>query len=84
MVRVTLGLELFQPGFFLRLRALSLYIQRYTTYIASRCPGLRRVLLRQRTIIPASFLPLLLYETLKLGRRGMEVSNLLPMVLVRS
>jgi hypothetical protein len=49
---------------------LSLYIYRYTTYVTSRCPGLRRVLLRQRTSMFAS-LPLLLYETLGVGRRVM-------------
>jgi hypothetical protein len=30
-------------------------------------PGLRRVLLQQRIGMPVSFLPLLLYETLKVG-----------------
>jgi hypothetical protein len=66
-VPVPLGLELLRLSFFLCLRALSLYIKRYTTYVASRCLGLRRVLLQQRTGIPASSLPLLLYETLEVG-----------------
>ena len=39
----------------------------YTTYVVFRCLGLRRVLLRQRTSMPASSLPLLLYETLEVG-----------------
>jgi hypothetical protein len=65
-VRVPLGLELLRLCFFLRLRALSLYILRYT-YDASRCLGLRRVLLRQRTGIYASSFLLLLYETLEVG-----------------
>jgi hypothetical protein len=65
-VRVPLGLELLWLCFFLRLRSLSLYIYWYTTYVASRCSGLRRVLLRQQTGMSASFLSLLLYETLKM------------------
>jgi hypothetical protein len=36
-----------------------------TIYVASRCPGLRRVLLRQRTYMSTSCLPFLLYETLE-------------------
>jgi hypothetical protein len=54
-----------------------------TTYVASRCLGLRGVLLRQRTGMPASYRPFLLYETLEVGRRGMGVPDLLPMVPVR-
>jgi hypothetical protein len=50
----------------------------------SRCPGLRRVLLRQRTCMPVSFLPLLLYKTLKVGEARDGVSDLLPMVPVCS
>jgi hypothetical protein len=66
-VRVPLGLELLRLDFFVRLRALSLYIYMYTTYVASRCPGLCRVLLRQGTCVSASSLPLLLYKTLEVG-----------------
>jgi hypothetical protein len=79
-VRVPLSLELLRLGFFLRLCALSLYIYRYNTYVASRCQGLRRVLLRQRTGMSASFLPLLLYETLEVEEAS---SDLLSMVPVR-
>jgi hypothetical protein len=49
-VQVPLDLELLRLGFFLRVRALSLY-----SYVVSRCSGLRRVLLRQRTGMSASF-----------------------------
>jgi hypothetical protein len=80
---VPLDLELLQLGLFLRLRALSLYIQRYTTYVASKCLGLRRVLLQQQIGMSASFLPLLLYEILEVGEARMWVSGLLPMVPVR-
>jgi hypothetical protein len=55
------------PTGFLSPLACSLTICIYTTYVASRCPGLRRVLLRQRIGMPASSLPFLLYETLKVG-----------------
>jgi hypothetical protein len=51
------------------LRALSLYIYRYTNYVASRCLGLRRVLLRQQACMSDFSLSLLLYETLEVGRR---------------
>jgi hypothetical protein len=53
------------------------------TYVASRCTGLRRVLLRQRTGMPASSLPFLLYETLEVGEARDRVPNLLSMVPVR-
>jgi hypothetical protein len=46
--------------------------------------GLRRVLLRQQTSMPTSPLSLLLYETLKVGEARDGVSDLLPMVPVRS
>jgi hypothetical protein len=39
----------------------------YTTYVASRYPDLRDVLLRQRTGMPVSCFLLLLYETLEVG-----------------
>ena len=65
LVRVSLGLELIRLDFFLHLHALSIYLA-YTTYVASRCSGLRRVLLRQRTLSASSLL-LLLYETLEVG-----------------
>jgi hypothetical protein len=70
-------------GLFPRLRALSLYMSSGTTYVASRYPVLRRVLLRERTGMSASFLPLLLYETLEVGKARDEVSDLLHMVTVR-
>jgi hypothetical protein len=41
------------------------------------------VLLQQRTCMPAYSLPFLLYETLEVGRRGMWVTDLMPMVSVR-
>jgi hypothetical protein len=66
-VRVPLGLELLRLDFFLRLLALPICIEQYTTYVASRCLGIRRVLLRQRTCMLASSLPFLLYETLEAG-----------------
>jgi hypothetical protein len=55
-------------SFFAYVPSLPVCIYRYTTYVASRCPCLRRVLLRQRTGMTASSLPLLLYETLKVGK----------------
>jgi hypothetical protein len=60
-------------------------IQRYTTYVASRCLGLHHVLLRQRTGMPASSLPFpsCSMKPWKWGRRGMEVPDLLPMVPIR-
>jgi hypothetical protein len=79
-VRVPLGLELFRLGLFVRLRAISLYIYRYTTYAASRCPCLRLVLLRHRIGMFVSSLLLMLYETLKVGEARDEVSDLLHMV----
>jgi hypothetical protein len=79
-VRVPLGLELFRLGLFLRLRAISLYIYRYTIYVASRCSCLRRVLLRHRIGMSVSSLPLMLYETLEVGEARDEVSDLLHMV----
>jgi hypothetical protein len=51
--------------------SLPISIKQYTAYVAYRCLGLRRVLLRQRTGMPASSLPFLLYKTLEVGRRGM-------------
>jgi hypothetical protein len=51
------------PTRLLSLAACSLLIYLAVYY----CPGLRRILLRQRTCMPASFLPLLLYETLEVG-----------------
>jgi hypothetical protein len=55
--------------------SLLICIYRYTTYVASRCPGLRRVLLLQRTGMHASSLPLVLYETLEVGeaRDGSQI-----------
>jgi hypothetical protein len=63
--------------------SLPICIWRYTTYVTSRCPGLRRVLLWQRTGMPASTLPVLIYETLEVGRRWRGVTDLLPMVFVQ-
>ena len=84
-MRVPLGLELLRLGFFPRLRALSLYV---SSCILPMSPPdaqvFRRVLLRQRTGMSTSSLPLLLYETLEVGEARDGVSDLVPMVLVRS
>jgi hypothetical protein len=63
--------------------SLPVCIQRYTTYVASRCPGLRCVLLRQRTGMTAFSLSFLLYETLEVGEARDVVPNLLSMVSIR-
>jgi hypothetical protein len=43
------------------------YLCRLQMPRSSSCLSLRRVFLRQRTCMPASSLPLLLYETLEVG-----------------
>jgi hypothetical protein len=53
--------------------SLYMYLEVYY-YVASRCLGLYRVLLRQRTCMSASSLPFLLYETLVVG----EVRDWVP------
>jgi hypothetical protein len=82
---VPLGLELLRLSFFLRLHALSLYV---SSCILPMSPPdaqfFRRVLLRQRTGMPTSSLPLLLYEVLEVGEARDGVSELLPIVPVRS
>jgi hypothetical protein len=76
LVQVPIDLELLWLGFFLRLCALSLYV-------ASRCLGLYRFLLRQRIGMPATSLSFLLCETLEVAEARGGVPNLLPMVPVR-
>jgi hypothetical protein len=67
-VRVLLGFGAALAGLLSLLTcSLPIYLAIYTTYVAFRCPGLRRVLLRQRTCMSASSLPLLLCETLEVG-----------------
>ena len=83
MVRVPLGLELLRLGFFLRLRALSLYV---SSGILSMSPP-------DAQVFVVSFsgneqirmaLPFLVYDTLEVGEARDGVSDLLPMVPVRS
>jgi hypothetical protein len=64
--------------------SLSLYLRSILPMSPLDALSFCRVLFRQRICMFASSLSLLLYETLEVGRRGMGVSDLLPMVPVRS
>jgi hypothetical protein len=84
MVRVPLGLELLQLGFFLRLRALSLYV---SSGILSMSPPDAQVFVvsfsgTEQVCTPLPF-PSCSTKPWKWGRRWMGVPNLLYMVPVR-
>jgi hypothetical protein len=63
--------------------SLPICILRYTTYVASRCPGLRRVLLGNKQVCPPLPFPSCYMKHWKWGMRGMRVPDLLPMVPIR-
>jgi hypothetical protein len=68
-VRVTLGLELLRLGFFLSLRALSLYVS--SGILLMPHPNAQVFVVSfsgNEQVMPASSLPFQMYETLEVGR----------------
>jgi hypothetical protein len=83
-VRVPLGLELLRVGFFLRLRALSLYV---SSGILPTSPPDAQVFIvsfsDNEQVRPPLPFPSCSTKPWKWGRRGIWVPDLLPIVLVR-